>query len=73
MGEVSVRFDGPSTPRDRLLVKAEVIFRDAYDTHPDMSRGIARTKAQGLDDVGFSFRRTTDENLTKPDNGMGVG
>jgi hypothetical protein len=73
MREVAIRFDGPSTPRDRLLVEAEVIFPHACGAHPDMSRRVAWTEAQGLDDVGPGFLRATDEDLTKPDTGMGLG
>ena len=69
----SIGLDRPSTPRDRLLVTADVELRQACDTHPDMSRRIARTEAQGLTDVSLCFFGATDTNLTRSDNGMGAG
>ena len=45
---ISVGLDRPSKPRDRLLLTAEVVLRDARDGHPDISHRIARTEAQGL-------------------------
>ena len=41
--------------------------------HPDVSHRVARTEAQGLDNVSLRLFGATDENLTKSDKGMGVG
>ena len=41
--------------------------------HPDVSQRIARTEAQGLDNVSLCFFGATDKNLAKSDKGMGVG
>src|ERR1700687_5740575 len=70
---VSVGFDRASIPRDCLFVTAEVVLRHAGVSYPDISQRIARTEAQGLDDVSLCFFSATDENLTKSDNGMGAG
>ena len=62
---VSVGLDRPSTPRDRLLVTAEVEFREARGTHPDVCQRIARTEAQGLANVSLCFFGATHENLSQ--------
>ena len=41
--------------------------------HPSASHRVARTEAQGLDNVSLGFFGTTDINLAKSDIGMGVG
>src|SRR5271169_3368266 len=64
---ISVGLDRPSTPRDRLVAKAEVVLRDGREGHPTVSRCIARTEAQGLDDVSLGFFGETDVNLTHAD------
>ena len=70
---ISVGLDRPSKPRDRLLLTAEVVLRHARESHPGVSHRIARAEAQGLDNVSLCFFGATDENLAKPDSGMGVG
>ena len=52
---------------------AEVVLRDARDSHPTISHRIARTEAQRLDNVSLCFFGATDKNLTKSDKGMGLG
>ena len=42
-------------------------------SHPDISHRIARTEAQGLDNVSLGFFGATDEDLTKSNRGMGGG
>jgi hypothetical protein len=65
---ISVGLDRPSTPADRLVVKAEVVLRRARNCHPDVSHRIAWTEAQGLGNVGLCFFGATDKDLTSTDN-----
>jgi hypothetical protein len=46
-----------------LVVKAEIVLREAGHVHPSVSPGIARTEAQSLDNVSLGFFGATDENL----------
>jgi hypothetical protein len=41
--------------------------------HPAISHRVARTEAQGLDDVSLCFFGPTYINLANSDNGMGEG
>src|SRR5277367_5298518 len=72
MRKTSVGLDRPSKPRDCLVVKSEVVLRDARVAHPIVSHRVARTEAQGLDNVSLGFFGATDINLAKSDIGMGV-
>src|SRR5271163_3146617 len=69
---ISIGLDRPSRPRGRFFVAAGVILRDAGDTHPNISHRIARTEAQGLDNVSLGFFSATSQNLTKSNIRMGV-
>ena len=71
--KISVGLDRPPKPRDRLLPTAEMVLRDARESHPEYSHRIARTEAQGLDNVSLCFFGATDKNLAQSDQGMGVG
>ena len=73
VGKISIGLDRPSKPCDRLLVTAEVILRNARDTHPGISQRIARTEAQRLTNVRLCLFGATDVNLTESDSGMGCG
>jgi hypothetical protein len=53
-GDAEGRLGRPAKPRDRVLVTAEVVLRDAREGHPEVSRRIARTEAQGLANVSRS-------------------
>src|SRR5271157_1716553 len=72
MRKVSVGLDRPSKPRDCLLVKSEVVLRDARVAHPVVRHRVVRTKAQSLDNVSLGFFGVTDINLAKSDIGMGL-
>ena len=70
---VSVGLDRPSEPLGRLLTIADVELRQPRDIHPDVSQCIARTEAQGFDNVSLCFFGATDKNLTKSDMSSGAG
>ena len=71
--KVSVGLDRPPTPRDRLLVTAEVELRKARDISSRRKHRIARTEAQGLGNMSLCFFGATDKNLSQSDHGMGCG
>ena len=41
--------------------------------HPDVSRRVAWTETQGLDNVSFCFLGATNKKLARSDRGMGEG
>jgi hypothetical protein len=53
--------------------KAKKELCEACVIHPDVSRRIARTEAQGLDDMSLRFFCAPDESLTNSDGEMRVG
>jgi hypothetical protein len=71
--KISVGFDRPLTPHNRLLVTAKEELCEACVIHPDVSRRIVRTEAQGLDDMSLRFFCATDESLANSDGEMRVG
>ena len=65
---VSVGLYRPSVPWDRLLLTAEVELCQARYIHPEVSHRIARTEAEGLDNVSLGFFGATNkEYFTKSD------
>ncbi len=50
-----------------------MVLRNARETLPGMAISIARTEAQGFTNVSICFFGTTDEGLTKSDEGMSAG
>jgi hypothetical protein len=50
-----------------------VKLRQTRHIHPDISRGIARTEAQGFANISLRFLGAADKNLSKTDSGMGGG
>src|SRR3984885_16305368 len=73
MRKISVGFDRPSTPHDRLFVLAQEELRQAHVIYPNVGRRIARTETQRLGNVGFCFFRAPDKSLTDPDREMRIG
>ena len=71
--KIPVGLDRSSTPRDRLLVTAEVVLRHARVIHPAVSQRIAWAETRCLGNVSFCFFGATDMQLTKPNKGMGGG
>ena len=53
--EISVRLDRPSKPRDRLLVTSEMELRHSRGIQPDVRIFVARTEAQGFEDMSLCF------------------
>src|SRR5258708_17421289 len=70
---ISIGLARPSTPDDRRIVTAENVLRDARVRHPRVSHHIARTEAEGLEDMGLGFFGAANENLAQSDDGMGAG
>src|SRR5271154_4073552 len=64
-GKISVGLDRAPKPRDSELVTFDQILRRARVGHPDISHGIARTEAKGLDDVSLCFFGATDKHLSQ--------
>ncbi len=65
--------DRPPKPRNRLIPVAEVVLRYARVSHPDIGERIARTEAEGLNDMSLRFFGAASEYLAQSDTGMGFG
>src|SRR5271154_1532485 len=73
LGIVSVGLNRPSTPRDRLVVTAEVELRYPGIGHPGVSQRVSRTEAQGLGNVSLRLFGATQKKLANSDKGVGGG